>query len=132
MIKNINIVKSKFNRIKQDFFKTDSFENLEDNIQQQINNNIVYLDNEIPVLGYYAYNDDYWLLTNIRLITYDFIIFLDDIEIINIPEIFDEGKGNSECESLEIVKKDSVIYTLKLEKFTWYAIFNVINFIIRH
>jgi hypothetical protein len=132
MIKNINIVKSKFNRIKQDFFKTDLFENLEDNIQQQINNNILYLDNEIPVLGYYASNDDYWLLTNIRLITSDFIIFLDDIEIINIPEIFDEGKGNSECESLEIVKKDSVIYTLKLEKFTWYAIFNVINFIIRH
>lgn len=131
MIKNINIVKSKFNRIKQNFFKTDLFESLEDNIQQQINNNIVYLNNEIPFLGY-AYNDDYWLLTDIRLITNDFIIFLDDIEIINIPEIFDEGKGNSECESLEIVKKDSAVYTLKLERLTWYAIFNVLNFIIRH
>ena len=132
MIKNINIVKSKFNRIKQDFFKTDLFENLEDNIQQQINNDIVYLDNEIPVLGYYDSNDDYWLLTNIRLITYDFIIFLDNIEIINIPEIFDEGRGNSECESLEIVKKDSSIYTLKLERLTWYVIFNIFNFIIKH
>ncbi|SMO62997.1 hypothetical protein SAMN06265171_103391 [Chryseobacterium rhizoplanae] len=132
MIKNINIVKSKFNRIKQDFFKTDLFENLEDNIQQQINNNVLYLDNEIPVLGYYASSYDYWLLTNIRLITSDFIIFLDDIEIINIPEIFDEGRGNSECESLAIVEKDSGIYTLKLERLTWYVIFNIFNFIIKH
>lgn len=33
MIKNINIVKSKFNRIKQDFFKTNLFENLESDIK---------------------------------------------------------------------------------------------------
>ncbi|MDR3022745.1 hypothetical protein [Chryseobacterium sp.] len=131
MIKNINIVKSKFNIIKQDFFKTGLFENFDKNLQCQINDSILFLAKEIPILAYYESNKNYWLLTDIRLITNDFIIFLDDIEIINIPEIFDEGKENSECESLEIVKKNSDIYTLKLEKFTWYAIFNVLNFIIR-
>lgn len=132
MIKNINIVKSKFNRIKQDFFKTDLFENFDKNLQLQINDSILFLEQEIPVLGHYPSNNNYWLLTDIRLITNDYIIFLDEIEIINIPEIFDEGRTNSECESLEIVKKKSDIYTLKLEKLTWHAIFNVLNFVIRH
>lgn len=132
MIKNVNIIKAKFKRIKKDFFKTDLYENLDKNIQFKINNSILFLENEIPVLGYYASNHDYWLLTDIRLVTNDFIVFLDDIEIINIPEIFDEGKGNSECESLEIVKENSDIYTLKVEKLTWYVIFNILNFIIRN
>lgn len=132
MIKNINIVRAKFKRIKKDFFKTDLYENLDENLQYQINNNILFLENEIPILGYFVSANNYWLLTDIRLITNNFIIPLDDIEIINIPEVFDEGKQNSECESLEIVKKDSGIYMLKLEKLTWYVIFNVLTFIIRH
>ncbi|WET50900.1 hypothetical protein PYS58_07125 [Chryseobacterium indologenes] len=132
MIKNVNVVQAKFKRIKKDFFKTDLFENLEKNVQQQLNKNILYLENEIPVLGYFVSNNDYWLLTDIRLVTNNFIVFLDDIELINIPEIFDEGKSNSECKSLEIVKKNSNIYTLKVEELTWYVIFNVLNFIIRY
>jgi len=132
MIKNVNIIKAKFKRIKKNFFKTDLYENLDKNLQLQINNSILFLENETPVLVYYISNNNYWILTDFRIITNDYIIFLDDIKIINIPEIFDEGRGNSECESLEIVKKDSVIYTLKLERLTWYVIFNILNFIIRH
>jgi len=132
MIKNVNIIKAKFKRIKKNFFKTDLYENLDKNLQLQINNSILFLENETPVLGHYISNNNYWILTDFRIITNDYIIFLDDIKIINIPEIFDEGRGNSECESLEIVKKDSVIYTLKLERLTWYVIFNILNFIIRH
>lgn len=132
MIKNINIVRAKFKRIKKDFFKTDLYENLDENLQYQINNNILFLENEIPILGYFVSANNYWLLTDIRLITNNFIIPLDDIEIINIPEVSDEGRRNSECDSLEIVKKDSWIYMLKLEKLTWYVIFNVLTFIIRH
>jgi hypothetical protein len=132
MIKNVNIIRAKFKRIKKDFFKTDLYENLDKNLQFQINNSILFLENEIPVLVYYISNNNYWILTDFRIITNDYIIFLDDIKIINIPEIFDEGRGNSECESLEIVKKDSSTYTLKLERLTWYVIFNILNFIIRH
>jgi len=132
MIQNVNIIKAKFKRIKKDFFKTDLYENLDKNLQFQINNSILFLENEIPVLVYYISNNNYWILTDFRIITNDYIIFLDDIKIINIPEIFDEGRGNSECESLEIVKKDSSTYTLKLERLTWYVIFNILNFIIRH
>jgi hypothetical protein len=132
MIKNVNIIKAKFKRSKKDFFKTELYENLDKNIQDQINDNILLLNNEIPILGYFVSANNYWLLTDMRLITDSFIISLNDIEIINIPEIFDEGKGNSECESLEIIKKNSDILTLKLEKLTWYVIFNVLNFIIKH
>ncbi|UCA61232.1 hypothetical protein KB553_06800 [Chryseobacterium rhizoplanae] len=132
MIKNVNIIKSKFNRIKKDFFKTELYENLDKNIQEQINDKILFINNEIPILGYFISSNNYWFLTNMRLITDSFITYLDDIKIINIPEIFDEGRSNSECESLEIVKNNSEIYTLKLEKSTWYVIFNVLNFIIRH
>lgn len=130
MIKNVNIVKSKFNRTKKDFFKTELYENLDKNMQDKINANILFLNNEIPILGYFVSANDYWFLTDLRLITSSFNIYLDDIKIINIPKIFDEGRGNSECESLEIIKKHAEIYTLKLEKLTWFVIFNVLNFII--
>ncbi|MFP3599472.1 hypothetical protein [Chryseobacterium sp. SIMBA_029] len=132
MIKNVNIIKSKFKRIKKDFFKTELYENLDKNVQEQIKDKILFINNEIPILGYFVSANSYWLLTDMRLITDSFIIYLDDIKIIKIPEVFDEGKSNSECESLEIVKKNSDINTLKLEKSTWYVIFNILNFIIRH
>ena len=132
MIKNINIVTAKFKRSKKDFFKTDLYENLDINIQNQLTGDIIFLENEMPILGYFISENNYWLLTNFRLITNTFVISLDDIKIINVPEIFIEGKANAECESLEIIKKNSEIYILKLEKLTWYVIFNILNFIIRH
>jgi len=131
MIKNVNIVKSKFKRIKQDFFKTDLFEDLENNVQQQLNMNISYLDNEMPVLGYFSSIDKFWVLTNFRLITNFTKVLLDDIEKIEIPEIFIEGKSNYECNSIQIIKKDNTDFKLNLENSTWYAIFNILQFIIR-
>jgi hypothetical protein len=131
MIKNVNIVKSKFKRIKQDFFKTDLFENLEDNIQQQINNNITYLDDEIPVLGYFSSIDNFWILTNFRLINNFTKVLLDDIEKIDIPEIFIGGKSNYECNSLQIIKNDNTDFKLSLENSTWYAVFNILQFVNR-
>lgn len=131
MIKNINIVKSKFKRIKQDFFKTDLFENLDDGVQEQLNNNILYLDNEIPLLGYFSSIDDFWILTDFRLITNYTNIFLDDIEKIEVPEIFIEGKSSFECNSIQIIKYDSTDFNLNLENSTWYAIFNILQFVIR-
>ncbi|ASE64063.1 hypothetical protein [Chryseobacterium indologenes] len=130
MINNINIVKSKFKRIKQDFFKTDLFENLEDNIQQQINNNIIYLDDEMPVLGYFSSIDNFWVLTNFRLINNFTKVLLDDIEKIEVPEIFKEGKSNYECNSIQIIKKDNTDFRLDLESSTWYAVLNVLQFVI--
>lgn len=131
MIKNINIVKSKFNRIKQDFFKTDLFENLEKNVQQQLNSKILYLENEIPVLGYFHSVDNFWILTDFRLITNFTKVLLDDIEKIDIPEIFIEGKSNYECNSLQIIKNDNTDFKLSLENSTWYAVFNILQFVIR-
>lgn len=131
MIKNINIVKSKFNRIKQDFFKTDLFENLEKNAQQQLNSKILYLENEIPVLGYFYSVDNFWVLTDFRLITNFTKVLLDDIEKIDIPEILIEGKSNYECNSLQIIKNDNTDFKLSLENSTWYAIFNILQFVIR-
>ncbi|MGE8555716.1 MAG: hypothetical protein ACN6OB_17495 [Chryseobacterium jejuense] len=131
MIKNVNIVKSKFNRIKQDFFKTDLFENLENNIQQQLNKNILYLENEIPVLGYFSSVDNFWILTNFRLITNLTKVLLDDIEKIEVPEIFKEGKSNNECSSIQIIKKDDTDFKFNLEKSTWYAVLNVLQFVTR-
>ncbi|MCS3533025.1 hypothetical protein [Chryseobacterium sp. JUb7] len=132
MIKNINIIKSKFKRIKKNILKTDLYENLDKDLQYKINNNILFLENETPILSYFASEDNYWLLTDIRIITDNFIISLDEIEIVNIPEIFDEGRGNSECDSLEIVKKDTHIFILRLEKLTWHIIFNILTYVIRH
>lgn len=131
MIKNINIVKSKFNRIKQDFFKTDLFENLEKNVQQQLNSKILYLENEIPVLGYFHSVDNFWILTDFRLITNFTKVLLDDIEKIDIPEIFIKGKSNYECNSLQIIKNDNTDFKLSLENSTWYAVFNILQFVIR-
>ncbi|SHN07908.1 hypothetical protein SAMN05444360_1414 [Chryseobacterium carnipullorum] len=131
MIKNVNIVKSKFNRIKQDFFKTDLFENLESNIQQQLNKNILYLDNEIPVLGYFSSVNSFWILTDFRLITNFTKVLLDDIEKIEVPEIFEEGKSNYECNSIQIIKKDNTDFKLSLENSTWYAVLNVLQFVTR-
>ncbi|MDV7699535.1 hypothetical protein N6B72_21705 [Chryseobacterium soli] len=131
MIKNVNIVKSKFNRIKQDFFKTDLFENLESNVQQQLNKNILYLDNEIPVLGYFSSVNSFWILTDFRLITNFTKVLLDDIEKIEVPEIFEEGKSNYECDSIQIIKKDNTDFKLNLENSTWYAVLNVLQFVTR-
>ncbi len=131
MIKNVNIVKSKFNRIKRDFFKTDLFENLESNIQQQLNKNILYLDNEIPVLGYFSSVNSFWILTDFRLITNFTKVLLDDIEKIEVPEIFEEGKSNYECDSIQIIKNDSTDFKLNIENSTWYAVFNILQFVTR-
>lgn len=131
MIKNVNIVKSKFNRIKQDFFKTDLFENLEKNVQQQLNSKILYLENELPVLGYFYSVDNFWALTDFRLITNFTKVLLDDIEKIDVPEIFIEGKSNYECNSLQIIKNDNTDFKLSLENLTWYAVFNILQFVIR-
>lgn len=131
MIKNVNIVKSKFNRIKQDFFKTDIFENLEKNVQQQLNSKVLYLEKEIPVLGYFYSVDNFWILTDFRIITNFTKVLLDDIEKIDIPEIFIEGKSNYECNSLQIIKNDNTDFKLSLENSTWYAIFNILQFVIR-
>lgn len=131
MIKNVNIVKSKFNRIKQDFFKTDLFENLEKNVQQQLNSKILYLENELPVLGYFYSVDNFWVLTDFRLITNFTKVLLDDIEKIDVPEIFIEGKSNYECNSLQIIKNDNTDFKLSLENLTWYAVFNILQFVIR-
>lgn len=131
MIKNVNVVKSKFNRIKQDFFETNLFENFENNVQQQLNLNISYLDNEIPVLGYFSSIDKFWVLTNFRLITNFTKVLLDDIEKIDIPEIFIQGKSNYECNSLQIIKNDNTAFKLSLENSTWYAVFNILQFVTR-
>lgn len=131
MIKNVNIVKSKFNRIKQDFFETALFENLENNVQQQLNKNILYLESEIPVLGYFSSMDNFWILTDFRLITNSTKVLLDDIEKIEVPEIFQEGKSNYECNSIQIIKKDSTDFKLNLENSTWYAVFNILQFVTR-
>ena len=131
MIRNINIVKSKFNRIKQVFFKTDLFENLEKEVQQQLNSKILYLENEIPVLGYFSSVDNFWILTDFRLITNFTKVLLDDIEKVDIPEIFIEGKSNYECNSLQIIKNDNTDFKLSLENSTWYAVFNILQFVIR-
>nr|WP_315031182.1 hypothetical protein [uncultured Chryseobacterium sp.] len=131
MIKNINIVKSKFKRIKQDFFKTDLFENLEKNVQEQLNNNVSFLDSEAPILACFFSNDNFWILTDLRLITNSTEILLDNIEKAEVPEIFKEGKNNYECGSVQIIRKDSTNFTLNLENSTWYAILNILQFIIR-
>lgn len=131
MIKNINIVKSKFNRIKQDFFKTNIFENLDNDIQQQLNKNILYLDNEIPIIGYFSSLDHFWILTNARLINNFTKVLLDDIEKIEVPEIFKEGKSNYECNSIQIIKKDNTDFKLDLENSTWYVVLNILQFVIR-
>lgn len=131
MIKKVNIIKSKFKRIKQDFFKTDLFENLEKNVQQQLNSKILYLENELPVLGYFYSVDNFWVLTDFRLITNFTKVLLDDIEKIDVPEIFIEGKSNYECNSLQIIKNDNTDFKLSLENLTWYAVFNILQFVIR-
>ncbi|WP_185226484.1 hypothetical protein [Chryseobacterium indologenes] len=131
MIKNINIVKSKFKRIKQNFFKTDLFENLKKDQQEQINSNILYLDNEIPILGYFFSSNNFWILTDLRLITSSTKVFLDDIEKVEVPEIFIQGKNNYECNSIKIIRKDQTDFDLDLENLTWYAVLNILQFIIR-
>ena len=96
-----------------------------------MNINISYLDNEIPVLGYFSSIDKFWVLTNFRLITNFTKVLLDDIEKIDIPEIFIQGKSNYECNSLQIIKNDNTDFKLSLENSTWYAIFNILQFVTR-
>ncbi|MFP3570946.1 hypothetical protein, partial [Paraburkholderia sp. SIMBA_030] len=60
MIKNINIIKSKFKRIKKDFFKTELYENLDNNVQEQIKDKMLFINNEIPILGYFVSANSYW------------------------------------------------------------------------
>ncbi len=74
MIKNINIIKSKFKRIKKDFFKTELYENLDKNVQEQIKDKILFINNEIPIVGYFVSTNSYWFLTDMRLITDSFIM----------------------------------------------------------
>jgi hypothetical protein len=133
MKNSISTIKAKITRLNIKAASSKLYDDLEIDIKDIISKVVTYLNDEQPIFCYYLDSNYWWLLTNLRLIIEKNSVICyhlyNDIEQVNVRDIFEAGISNQECARLQILLKNGNEVDLDVEINTWFSVFNLLKFL---
>ena len=133
-MKKLSVINAKIIRLNLKAEHTKIFSELDEIGKDIVNKNIDYVNNEESVFCFFSTSIYWWVITNFRIIisenniiTY---IYLDEIQNVHLNDIFENEIMKEECDSIDIKFKDGSEKKLNVEKKTWYAVHNLLKFLI--
>jgi len=132
-MKKKSVIEAKFLRLQVNTPSTKLFKDLGDKEKRFFDEHTVLLPNEEIILSFFPHISYWWALSNVRLILFDGneinYFLLSEIEKLGLNEIFENQTGKEDCSIVELEFTNKII-SLKIEKNTWHAIYNLLKFVI--
>lgn len=132
-MKKLSVIEAKFKRLNINTNFTKLFNELDDIQKGIIIEETNFIDEEKPAFAFFYNTNYWWSVTNHRLIIYqDTIItniFFEEIKNVELKEIFEEEIRKEDCEVINIILFNKSEVKLKVEKNTWFSVYNMFLFL---
>jgi len=129
---NPNIIESKFLRSRLTTNKTYLWKDVNEDTAKQILSLVELQDAESIILLFYDSKMKFWVLTNLRLITSEEPIVLQDIHRVDIIDILESHENKMNGNHINIYLKNGERTILEVEVGTWHVMYSILKFIIMH